>query len=170
MKIAIAGYSGSGKSTLAKMLGEKHSLPVLHFDTVQFLPGWEVRDFEEQLKMTNEFMDKNDSWVIEGNYFKLCLERRIAEADEVILLLFSRLTCLKRAFGRYLKYKNTTRPDMAEGCNEKFDFEFFMWILRDGRVKERRSKYEHIISSCGKKCVVIKNQRQLDVYMKSRGF
>ena len=40
MKIAILGTSGSGKSTLAKRLGERYGLPVLHMDTVHFLPGW----------------------------------------------------------------------------------------------------------------------------------
>ena len=169
MKIAIVGYSGSGKSTLASKLAAKQGTSLLHFDTVQFLPGWEERPFDEKLKMTEEFLDNNSSWVIDGNYFRLCLERRIAEADEVILLLFSRLTCLKRAFSRYLKYKNTTRPDMAEGCNEKFDLEFAQWILFNGRSKDRRAKYEHIIKSCGEKAVVIKNPKQLDAYMKARG-
>ena len=43
MKIAIMGYSGSGKSTLAKELAEIYGTDVLHFDTVQFLPAWDVR-------------------------------------------------------------------------------------------------------------------------------
>ena len=43
MKIQIYGYSGSGKSTLAHDLGAKLELPVLHMDTVHFLPGWQVR-------------------------------------------------------------------------------------------------------------------------------
>ena len=46
MKIAILGTSGSGKSTLAKRLGEAYGLPVLHMDTVHFLPGWVERPFE----------------------------------------------------------------------------------------------------------------------------
>ena len=48
MKIAILGTSGSGKSTLAKRLGERYGLPVLHMDTVHFLPGWVERPFEEE--------------------------------------------------------------------------------------------------------------------------
>ena len=48
MKIAILGTSGSGKSTLAKRLGETYGLPVLHMDTVQFLPGWVERPFAEE--------------------------------------------------------------------------------------------------------------------------
>ena len=48
MKIAILGTSGSGKSTLAKRLGETYGLPVLHMDTVHFLPGWVERPFAEE--------------------------------------------------------------------------------------------------------------------------
>lgn len=51
MKIAILGTSGSGKSTLAKRLGERYGLPVLHMDTVHFLPGWVERPFAEEEAM-----------------------------------------------------------------------------------------------------------------------
>ena len=43
MKIMITGYSGSGKSTLCRKLAEHYQLPFLHLDSIQFLPGWEVR-------------------------------------------------------------------------------------------------------------------------------
>ena len=51
MKIAVIGYSGSGKSTLAGKLGEKYGIPVLYLDTVHFLPGWIIRDFEEKTEI-----------------------------------------------------------------------------------------------------------------------
>lgn len=165
MKIAIIGYSGSGKSTLARKLAEKYHTDVLHFDTVQFLPNWEVRDAEEKKRITKEFLDSHDSWVIDGNYSKLLFDRRMEEADVIILLLFNRFSCLRRAYSRYLKYRNTTRPDMAEGCNEKFDFEFGKWILWRGRTKQTRDLFQNVISQYPEKVTVIKNQRQLDRYM-----
>ena len=55
MRIAIIGYSGSGKSTLCRFLGEKYEIPMLHFDTVQFLPNWEVRGASEKEKIVREF-------------------------------------------------------------------------------------------------------------------
>ena len=90
MKIAIMGYSGAGKSTLARELAVLYHTDVLHFDSVQFLPNWEVRDIEEKKRMTEEFMDTHDSWVIDGNYSKLCYERRMEEGDVIVLLLFNR--------------------------------------------------------------------------------
>ena len=47
MKIAILGTSGSGKSTLAQTLGAAYHAPVLHLDTVHFLPGWVERPLDE---------------------------------------------------------------------------------------------------------------------------
>ena len=162
MKIAILGYSGSGKSTLARNLSEKYNIPVLHFDTVQFLPNWEIRVQEEKERMTKDFLDANDAWVIDGNYSKLSYQRRMEEADVIILLLFNKISCLYRVTRRYLKYKDSTRPDMAEGCNEKLDWEFIKWILRDGRTEESRQRYQGVLARYPEKTILIKNQRQLD--------
>lgn len=167
MKIAIIGYSGAGKSTLARHLSEIYGLDVLHFDTVHFLPGWEIRSSEEKARITKEFLDTHSDWVIDGNYSKLYFERRMEEADLVILLLFNRFSCLYRAYTRYLRYKNKTRPDMAEGCREKFDLEFAKWILFEGRTKRARERYKKVIGQYGEKAVVIKNQKQLSAYIDS---
>ena len=162
MKIAILGYSGSGKSTLARNLSEKYNIPVLHFDTVQFLPNWEIRVQEEKERMTKDFLDANDAWVIDGNYSKLSYQRRMEEADVIILLLFNKISCLYRVTRRYLKYKDSTRPDMAVGCKEKLDWEFIKWILRDGRTEESRQRYQGVLALYSEKTILIKNQRQLD--------
>ncbi len=166
MKIAIIGYSGSGKSTLAKKLAKVYQADVFHFDTVKFLPNWQDRDEEEQKRITQKFLDTHESWVIDGNYSKLFYERRMQEADIIILLLFNRFSCLYRAYQRYLKYKNSTRPDIAEGCNEKFDLAFIKWILRDGRKKQAKDRYKNVISQYSEKTVIIRNQKQLDAYTK----
>lgn len=165
MKVAVIGYSGSGKSTLARELAKVYHADVLHFDTVQFLPGWKIRDEAGKIRITKEFLDTHTSWVIDGNYSKLFYERRMSEADMIIVLLFNRFSCLLRAYYRYLKYVNLTRPDMAEGCTEKFDFEFVKWILWEGRSKQARARYKNVISQYGEKVIVIKNQKQLDRYI-----
>lgn len=162
MKIAIIGYSGSGKSTLARKLGEAYNLPVLHFDRVQFRPNWEIRPQKSKEVMTKAFLDLHDSWVIDGNYSKLSFDRRMAEADVIIQLRFNPVSCLYRVTRRYLTYQEDTRPDMADGCKEKLDWEFVKWVLRDGRSKEVRERYNGVIARYPEKTIVIKNQRQLN--------
>ena len=120
MKIAILGTSGSGKSTLAKRLGETYGLPVLHMDTVHFLPGWVERPFEEEEAIIRRFLDENaGGWVIDGNYTKTCYARRLEEADKIIVLWFSPLVCLWRAVRRWQQNKGRVRESSAPGCEEK---------------------------------------------------
>ena len=168
MKICIIGYSGSGKSTLAAYLGELYSLPVLHLDTVQFLPGWQERPKDERERMVAAFLDENEErgWVIDGTYASLLPERRFDAADRILFLNFSRITCLFRVWRRYRTYRGKVRHSAAEGCPEKLDREFILWVLRDGRTRERRAKYFEILGRCRGATRILKNQRAIDAYMK----
>lgn len=164
MKIAVLGYSGAGKSTLARALGEKYGIPVLHFDTVQFTPNWEVRDRDEARRMVHEFME-NPQWVMDGTYSNFEYERRLSEADVIILLLFPRLVCFLRAWKRYFRFRGKSRPDMADGCCEKMDGEFIWWLLWKGRTRRRREKFQKVVAQYPEKTVVLKNQRDIDRYL-----
>ena len=166
MKIAIIGYSGSGKSTLARNLAEAYNLPVLHFDRVQFRPNWEIRPQASKEIMTKTFLDLHPSWVIDGNYSRLSFERRMEEADVIVMLLFNKASCLYRVTRRYLTHKNSSRPDMADGCNEKLDWEFIKWILKDGRTKESKARYQGVLARYPQKTILVKNQRQLNKVQK----
>ncbi|NLN56136.1 MAG: DNA topology modulation protein [Clostridiales bacterium] len=167
MKIAIIGYSGSGKSTLAEIIGKKYSIPVLHLDKVNFLPGWVERNIDESRRIAEEFM-KKDSWVIDGNYGKFFQKERLEAADRIIFLDFNRFSCLLRAYRRYIIHKGKTRSSAAEGCIEKFDGVFIRWILADGRTKAKRDYFKSVLKMHGHKTVVIKNQRQLDLFLNRR--
>lgn len=170
MKIAIIGYSGAGKSTLARKLGSMYGAEVLHFDAVQFLPGWNIREEAEKARITKEFLDTHDSWVIDGNYTKLFYERRMEEADAIVALLPNRFRCLFRVIRRYQKYKNTTRPDMAPGCNEKLDREFIRWVFFDGRTRQRKAHYRSVIAQYREKVIVVKNRKQWDACLEKLSY
>lgn len=162
MKIAIIGFSGSGKSTLAKIISERLEIPILHLDTVHHLPMWQERDRNSEIEIVDEFLASNKSWVIDGNYSKVCFEKRMETADRIIYLCFGRLSCFFRAYRRYRKYKNTSRPDMTEGCQEKFDREFITWLLFTGRKKKRRRRFDEVEERYPDKTIKIKNQKQLN--------
>lgn len=119
MKIAILGTSGSGKSTLAQTLGATYHAPVLHLDTVHFLPGWVERPLDEENAIVRRFLDTHESWIIDGNYTKTCYDRRLEEADQIIVLCFGRFTCLSRVLKRWWKNRGKVRSSSAPGCEEK---------------------------------------------------
>ena len=162
MKIAVLGFSGSGKSTLAQRLGELTGAPVLHMDTVQFLPDWEIRPLEEKQAMVRDFMDSHPAWIIDGNYTKLSYERRLEEADQIWILLFNRVTRLYRILRRYRKYQGRSRPDMAAGCSVKVDGEFLSWVLWRGCGPEKNRHMRDVVRKYPEKSHLLENQRQVD--------
>ena len=124
-KIAIIGSGGSGKSTFSVLLGKELNLPVSHLDSLYWQPGWVKTPNDEWADTLKELCQK-ECWIIDGNY-KSTLDIRLEACDTVIFLDVNRFKCIYRAIKRSLT--TTTRPDMAEGCAERFDFEFikFLW-------------------------------------------
>ena len=165
MRISIIGYSGSGKSTLAALYGKAHSMPVLHMDTAHWLAGWQERPKEERAAIVRRFLDENSDWAIDGNYSQVFYEERMEKADRIIFLNFNRFLCLYRAWKRKNQYAGRSRPDMTEGCEEKLDMEFALWILRDSRTKKARARYRRLQEKYPEKFVEIKNPRQLAAYI-----
>jgi len=164
MKIAILGYSGSGKSTLAKYISNEYNLPLLYLDTLHWLPGWKERDNDEEIKFMKDFLDKNESWVIDGNYSQILRERRLEEADMIIFLNFNRFSCLNRAIKRKKEFNGKSRDSLTPGCTEKIDISFVWWILFQGRTFKIRNKYKEFSKKYASKFVTIKNQKQLDKF------
>ena len=165
MKIAIIGYSGAGKSTLAEKLSLYYSIPKLHMDTLQFQPGWQDSDRDWMLDEMKSFLTTQEAWVIDGNYSWCYYEERMQEADQIIFLNFSPLTCLFRAFKRYLKYRGKVRESMAAGCQEQFNWEFIRWILRDGRTNNAKERYQKFCQEYSHKVTIIRNQKELDQFL-----
>ncbi|WP_142556924.1 DNA topology modulation protein [Streptococcus mitis] len=168
MKISIIGYSGSGKSTLADKLANYYSIPKLHIDTLQFQPGWQESNRDWMLKEMQTFLAENENWVIDGNYSWCCYEERLQRADQIIFLNFSSLSCLFRAFKRYLKYRGRVRESMAAGCPEQFNGEFIRWILWDGRSSVHKEQYKQICLDYAQKITIIHNQRELDQFLNQK--
>ena len=164
MKIQIIGYSGSGKSTLAKRLGEHYKIPVLHLDNTLWYGDWQRRSSEEQTKIVKEFLDQNESWVIDGNY-KRIERRRFEECDKIIFLNYNRFTCYKQAKKRYKEWKGKIRYSCP--CEEKFDFEFKKWILWDSRTKKKKKQTKELLNTCKGEKLVFKNSKQLQKYLDS---
>ncbi|KXT72868.1 DNA topology modulation protein flar-related protein [Streptococcus gordonii] len=165
MKLAIIGYSGSGKSTLAQKLSEHYSIPKLHLDTLQFWPGWIESDRSWMINQVLKFLKQNDSWIIDGNYSQCFYEERMAQADQIIFMNFSRWNCLYQAFKRYLTNRGKVRDSMASGCPEKFDWEFIRWILWDGRKQKTQEQYNKIRHIYPQKFIELSNQKELKDYI-----
>ncbi|MEZ4322638.1 MAG: adenylate kinase [Myxococcota bacterium] len=125
-RIAVVGCSGSGKSTLSRELGPRLGLPVVHFDALHWAPGWVERDAVETRRRIEDAV-ATERWITDGNYGAYS-GTRLARADLVIWLDYPRHVCMTRVLKRVWTTHGTVRPDMGEGCPERFDAEFLRWV------------------------------------------
>ena len=127
-RILIIGSGGAGKSTFSKQLSKILDLPIIHLDVHFWLPGWEMTESKKWHNKVDELISQ-DSWVMDGN-FNSTLDKRFKRADTIFYFDFSSVRCLYNAFKRMIhgRYFFKKRSDMAEGCREKFDMEFYKWI------------------------------------------
>lgn len=124
--IMIVGCSGGGKSTLARALGEKLGLRVIHNDTLFWKEGWVERDKDETVELVRQAIAA-DGWIHDGN-FSRTHRLRVAKADSLIWIDLPRLACIWNVLKRVAKNYGRTRPDLADGCPEKFDWDFLVYI------------------------------------------
>lgn len=163
-RVLIIGCGGAGKSTLARQLGEKLNLPVVHLDKLYWRPGWVHVSREEFDVLLDEVLEK-DAWIMDGN-FNNTIPKRIAHCDTVIYLDFSRVACLMGVMKRVVTTYGTVRPDMGDGCPERFDWEFLRWVWNFNREK-RESYYCLLNETEGVETIVLKNRRMVRRFLKN---
>ncbi|WP_305986379.1 adenylate kinase [Roseibium sp. MMSF_3544] len=136
-RVLIAGCPGSGKSTAALRLGELTGLPVVHLDQLYWKPGWvppEKGVWPDVLRQ----QCSEPRWIMDGNYGST-LHLRLEFADTVLFLDYPTWICasrmMKRTFWGRVGGSESGRPD---GCPERFNWEFFRFILNYRKTKRFR--------------------------------
>ena len=162
-RIAVLGPSGSGKSFLAARLAEMTGLPLVHLDRLAYQPGWRETDADELLHIHNELLDESE-WVIDGNYTNVDNAERIRRADLVVVLALPRRTCIRRILRRQTFNFGRGRPDMAQGCVERFDLDFLRFCWNWHR---RHPDYDReIIRQAGATpVIVLRSQREANEFL-----
>ena len=135
-RILVLGCPGSGKSTMARLLAAKTGLPLIPLDRLYWRRGWVEEDKAVWKARVAEAL-AGPAWIIDGNYGGT-LTQRLASADAAILLDYPRWLCLVRALRRSLLGFGRAREDMADGCPERLDWGFFVYIWNFRRDKRPR--------------------------------
>lgn len=107
---------------------------------------------------------RNEDWLIDGNYGGT-IDIRLNAADTIILLDIHRTLCIYRAFKRMMQYRNKTRPDMGEGCEERFDLNFLKWIWNYPKTKrpEILKRLEQL--SKDKQIIILKSPKEVQKFL-----
>lgn len=164
-RVLVIGPGGAGKSTFATRLGEQLQIEVKHLDRYYWQPGWVKPAPDEWLK-TVESLVSEESWIIDGNYSGT-LDLRLKSCDTIIFLDLNRFVCMWRILKRLFRYRQETRPDMAEGCYEKIDLEFVSWVWNYSR--RSRPKVIRLISECAetKQIVWLNSRAEVEKFLAS---
>lgn len=162
-KVMIVGCSGAGKSTLANRLGEITGIPVIHLDALFWKPGWVATPRDEWSQVVKNLV-KADKWILDGNYGRT-LDIRISEADTIIFLDVARSAALFRVMKRRFQYRHRTRPDMADGCQEKIDLQFIKWIWNYRRRKRPAiiAKLDNVRST--KRVITLRTRQDIEEFV-----
>lgn len=160
----IIGNCGAGKSTLARQLHEKTGIELIHLDQEYFYPNWQEPTKNDWEKTVQQLVQK-PNWIIDGNYGGT-MEMRLNVADKIIFLDRSRWRCLYRVIKRIIVNYGKPRPDSAEGCNERFDWEFLVYTFHFNDVKrpkilERLSKLPST-----KEIIILKSNKAIESFVK----
>lgn len=125
-RVLVIGISGAGKSTFSRALAGRTGLPVIHLDREFWRPGW-VQTPRPDWRAKVAELAAGERWIMDRNYDS-SLDLRLPRADTVMWFDYPMLLCLRRAIWRAVSGYKRVRPDMAEGCPERFDAEFLRYI------------------------------------------
>lgn len=156
-RVLVIGPCGAGKSTASHQLSRLLNLPLHHLDKMHWNPGWVEGSKTELLEELAPII-ATDRWLIDGNYGST-MEPRLRRADTVVYLDYPIRICFWRALRRVWTFKGETRPDMAQGCPERFDLEFFLYILNWNR--HARPKTERLLKGTAADILRFRHPREL---------
>lgn len=128
-RILVVGCSGGGKSTLSMKLCVRFGLEFISMDRdIFWLPNWQARSRSEQREIISN-MVAEDRWLMDGSN-PSSFDLRLPRADIVLWVRLPRWRCLLGVYRRAFRNYGKKRPEMAEGCVEKWpdkDFLSYIW-------------------------------------------
>ena len=162
-KVLVVGCPGSGKSTFSKKLHHLTHLPLCHLDLLYWKEDKTTVERAVFLERLAEILS-GESWIIDGNYTRT-YPQRLTKCDTVIHLDFNRFVCLWGVINRVLKNYGQVRPDMPEGCPERFDWEFLKWVWNFNRTHRPRN-LAALKAAEGITVITLKNRRQVQEFLR----
>ena len=162
------GSPGSGKSTFARRLSQITDIPVVSLDALFWKPGWQPSDAAEFEARVAEAV-RGPRWIIDGDYIWWAGDIRRGVADAVIWFDLPRWTCMVGIMSRIATSYGRVRPEMAEGCPERINAEFFryVWTYR----REKRPKLLQYLEGlrADQSLICFTNRTQAEKYLANFG-
>lgn len=162
-RVVVIGCGGSGKTRLSNKLAKILDLPVTHLDVIYYDDKWNALD-------KCEFSDKQrevvagSRWLIEGNYAST-LPIRLAEADTVIFLDLSTVSCLLGVIQRRWRYRGGRH--ISDGVCDRITLGFISYII--GYRRAMRPRVQSLLNEFAGECsvIVLTGRRKVDEFVRT---
>lgn len=125
-RVLVLGPGGAGKSVISRELAGITGMRLVHLDREFFQPGWVKPDRDEWLETLHRLMG-GDRWIVDGTHADT-LDYRLGFADGVVLLDYSRWVSVKGVFTRLMHRAGRRRADLAPGCRNRLDRDYWSWV------------------------------------------
>ena len=163
MRIHIIGNSGSGKSSLAEQLCTLTSLTHYDLDDVYWdntADHYGTKHTAQELDALLTMILRRDDWIIEGIY-DAWITDCLKQADEILLLKTSLMTCKRRVIHRFIKRKLGILHDKKESLSSLCTLLSWMnqyYEINLPRIQKGLKQY-------ATKVTILRNQAEIDDYL-----
>lgn len=132
-RVLVIGSGGAGKTTFANRLAKLTGQPVIHMDHLCYDKAGKRRPEQAYAALLNDALAQPE-WIMEGNYLNT-FPKRLARADTVVFLRYSRATCVLGVLGHWIK--GVFCPRDAAGYRDKdlFRLRFLHWVWQFNRAE-----------------------------------
>jgi adenylate kinase family enzyme len=118
LKVVVIGNIAGGKTRMSRRLAELHNLPLIHIDSIQFLPGMAIRPLAETRDALNT-VTAQEKWLIDGFGPLDILEKRFALADRIVFIDLPLWRHQWWTIKRQISNLWSRRSELPEGCDER---------------------------------------------------
>lgn len=116
-KIAVVGNIGGGKTVLSRRLAKLYSLPLVHVDSIEFLPGLQRRPAAESCTLLKK-IEEQETWLIDGYGPLDLIENRFDIADVIVFIDLPIHIHFWWTLKRQITNLWAPRSELPSNCNE----------------------------------------------------
>lgn len=161
-KIIVLGCPGAGKTSFSKRLSNKLGISLYHLDKLFWISNDEhitQEEFDNRLKE----LCGNEEWIIDGNYGRT-IDKRLDNCETVIYLDYPLPVCLWGVTERVIRNHGKTREDMGGDYKDRFDKEFYKFIINYHRT-DRKIMLEKLGKLSDKDVVILNSRKEAKEFL-----